>query len=91
MLKLQRLAHFFSSSLDVPIVDLSGFLSGTAHTAQDCNAVAKALTTYGCLIIKDPRVKAQENSLFLDLMENFFDRRSKEFYAGRPVPDIFPE
>lgn len=25
------------------------------------------------------------------MMENFFHKRSLEYYAGRPVPDIFPD
>ena len=25
------------------------------------------------------------------MMEEFFHRRSKDFYAGRPVADIYPE
>jgi hypothetical protein len=36
-------------------------------------------------------VNAEQNNKFLDLMEEFFHRRSAEFYAGKPVPDIFPE
>lgn len=58
---------------------------------QDCKEVAEALHTYGCLIIKDPRVNVEQNNKFLDMFEQFFDRRSKDFYAGRPVADIFPE
>ncbi len=91
MLKLQRLTKFFSSSLSVPIVDVKNFLTESGNYTQDCKVVAKALETYGCLIIKDPRVNAEQNNKFLDLFERFFDKRSKEFYAGRPVPDIFPE
>lgn len=50
----------------------------------------KALKDFGCLIIKDPRVKPQDNEQFLDMMERFFDSRSKEYYQGK-MRDIFPE
>jgi hypothetical protein len=90
MLKLQRLSHLFSSALSVPIVDVAPFLSGKGDHIQDCKTVAEALHTYGCLIIKDPRVKAETNNKFLDMFEEFFNRRSQDFYAGREVADIFP-
>jgi hypothetical protein len=53
--------------------------------------VTDALHKYGCLIIKDPRVNVEQNNKFIDQMEHFFQKRSTEFYAGKPVPDIFPE
>jgi hypothetical protein len=31
------------------------------------------------------------NNKFLDQMEHFFEKRSADYYAKRPVPDIFPE
>jgi len=91
MLALQRMRRFFSSKITVPIVDVKNFLTESGNYAQDCKAVAESLHQYGCLIIKDPRVNAAQNKSFLDLMEQFFQKRSVEFYAGRPVPDIFPE
>lgn len=77
MLKLQTLSRFFSSSLSIPIVDVKAFLTETGNYTQDCRTVAKALETYGCLIIKDPRVNAQQNNKLLDLMEKFFEKRSQ--------------
>lgn len=58
MLKLQRLTQFFSTSLSLPIVDVKNFLTESGSYTQDCRTVAKALETYGCVIIKDPRVNA---------------------------------
>jgi len=82
---------FATSKLSVPIIDVTNFLSGSGNYVQDCHHVSEALQKYGCLIIKDPRVNAQQNNNFLDMMEKFFDRRSKNFYANQPVSDIFPE
>ena len=90
MLKLTRITRLFSTALSVPIVDVQPFLTETGNYTQDCKTVAEALHTYGCLIIKDPRVNVQQNNRFIDMMEQFFHKRSIEFYAGRPVPDIFP-
>ena len=77
MLKLQRLTQYFSSALSVPIVDVKAFLTESGNYTQDCKTVAKALETYGCLIIKDPRVNAEQNNKLLDLMERFFYKRSQ--------------
>lgn len=86
-----KFGKFFSSALSVPVVDVTNFVNGTGNHTQDCKKVTEALHKYGCLIIKDPRVKPDLNNRFLDQMEQFFYKRSIEYYANRPVPDIFPE
>lgn len=79
----------FTLSKTVPIVDVEPFLNNKTSTSE-CQVVMKALKDYGCLIIKDPRVKPKENEQFLDMMEKFFDSRSKEYYQGT-MKDVFPE
>jgi hypothetical protein len=91
MLRVSRVVRFFSSGLSVPIVDVKSFLTESGNYTQDCKAVAESLHNYGCLIIKDPRVNVDQNNKFLDMMEKFFQKRSLDLYAGRPVADIFPE
>jgi hypothetical protein len=91
MLLATSMRRFFSSGLSVPIVDVTNFVKGTGNYEQECKTVADALHKYGCLIIKDPRVNVAQNNKFLDMMEQFFQKRSVELYANRPVPDIFPE
>jgi isopenicillin N synthase-like dioxygenase len=75
MLRLLKIRHFFSQSV-VPVVDVSNFLKESGNYTKDCKTVTEALHKYGCLIIKDPRVNAEQNNKFLDQMEQFFQRRS---------------
>lgn len=82
MLALTRISRLFSTSLSVPIVDVQPFLTESGNYVQDCKTVAEALHTYGCLVIKDPRVNVQQNNNFLDMFEEFFHRRSQKFYAN---------
>lgn len=92
MMIVSRFKQAFSQAkLSVPIVDVQPFLTDSPTYAADCKQVASALHKYGCLIIKDPRVQADQNNRFLDMMEKYFLKRSTELYAGRPVPDIFPQ
>ena len=77
MLRLTRITRLFGSGLKVPIVDVQPFLQESGNYHQDCKTVVEALHTYGCLVIKDPRVNAQQNNRFLDMFEKFFDRRAK--------------
>ena len=77
MLLATKFSRCFSSALSVPIVDVNNFLSGTGNYDKECKKVAEALEKYGCLIIKDPRVNAEQNNKFLDQMEHFFLKRSK--------------
>ena len=39
---------------------------------QLCQAVAACLRDTGCLIVRDPRVKTEDNTVFLDMMERYF-------------------
>ena len=82
---------FRFSTHSVPVIDVQPFLTESGNYHQDCKNVAEALQTYGCLVIKDPRVNASHNNTFLDMMETFFHRRSQDFYQGKPVADMFPE
>lgn len=91
MLLATKLSRFFSSKLSVPIVDVTNFVKGIGNCEQECKTVAEALHKYGCLVIKDPRVDVAQNNRFLDMMEKFFQKRSEDYYAGRPVADVFPE
>jgi hypothetical protein len=61
----------------LPVVDLSAFLAGDAAdpAAQDaCRAVAECLRDTGALIVRDPRVNAQDNAQFLDMMEAYYSQ-----------------
>lgn len=53
---IARLSYRFSQSVNVPIVDVSNFLTESGNYTKDCSAVAESLHKYGVLIIKDPRV-----------------------------------
>lgn len=55
----------------VPKVDLSEFVACGQSSA--CQRVAEALQSYGCLVVRDPRVNATKNEKFLDMMECYFD------------------
>ena len=36
--------------------------------------MARCLRDTGCLVIRDPRVNARDNQVFLDLMERYFEQ-----------------
>ena len=56
------------SSIKVPVIDISAFLTESPSAKTDCKQVAEALAKYGCLIIKDPRVNQAQNDKFLDTL-----------------------
>ena len=53
--------------------------------------MAEALSKYGCLVIKDPRVNQAQNDRFLDMMEKYFNKRGEDFYKTKVAKDIYPE
>ncbi|KAI1336360.1 hypothetical protein F5Y15DRAFT_204579 [Xylariaceae sp. FL0016] len=62
-------------SMDLPIIDLDVFLSSprdSPATQAECAKAARALITYGALVLHDSRVAEEDNVAFLDLLEDYF-------------------
>uniref|UniRef100_A0A7S2G785 Isopenicillin N synthase-like Fe(2+) 2OG dioxygenase domain-containing protein n=1 Tax=Octactis speculum TaxID=3111310 RepID=A0A7S2G785_9STRA len=83
--------------MSVPIVDLSLYLNRKtapeAYAAEAAKA-AKSLHTFGCLLLKDPRVDESHNDRFVDMLENYFnnsdgqrDARPELSYQVGVTPD----
>ncbi|RYP40864.1 hypothetical protein DL767_001345 [Monosporascus sp. MG133] len=61
--------------MDLPIIDLDVFRQGPrdSEAAQaECAKAARALITYGALVLHDSRVSEADNATFLDLLEDYF-------------------
>ena len=69
-------------TLDVPTIDLTRYLEKGNGWEEDCRQVANTIRDYGVLYVKDPRADYSYNGQFLDLMEAYFDKRSKQLEAG---------
>ncbi len=67
MLKLLRLSKRFSTTA-IPTVDISDFLMEAGNYTKDCRKIADSLRDYGCIVIKDPRVKSEHNGRFINMM-----------------------
>ena len=66
-----------STDSPLPTYDLAPMLAlkngDQSETIQQlCQAVANCLHDTGCLVIRDPRVKIEDNMAFLDMMERYF-------------------
>lgn len=62
-------------SMDLPVVDLDVYLNNTIDSEAvqaECRKAANALITYGALVLHDSRVSEQDNSTFLDILEDYF-------------------
>ncbi|KAF8203809.1 hypothetical protein BJ912DRAFT_1018512 [Pholiota molesta] len=61
--------------MDLPVIDLDLFLAGPRDSEaviQECKKAADALIIYGALVLHDSRVSEDDNSTFLDLIEDYF-------------------
>lgn len=58
----------------LPIIDLDVFLASpdSQDALKECKKAADALITYGALLLHDSRVSEDDNSAFLDLIEDYF-------------------
>lgn len=64
-----------SPTMDLPVIDLDIFLSNPQSSPEvqaECKRAAAALITYGALVLHDSRVSEEDNSTFLDLLEDYF-------------------
>ncbi|KAK4149362.1 hypothetical protein C8A00DRAFT_18933 [Chaetomidium leptoderma] len=68
-------------SMDLPVVDLDVFLHqprDSPAVQAECAKAAKALITYGALVLHDARVSEHDNDTFLDLLEDYFAQPEAE-------------
>ncbi|KAK4661165.1 uncharacterized protein QC763_704670 [Podospora pseudopauciseta] len=62
-------------SMDLPVIDLDVFLHNPRDSVEvqaECVKAANALITYGALVLHDSRVSEDDNTIFLDLLEDYF-------------------
>ncbi|KAI8680559.1 hypothetical protein LRP88_04652 [Fusarium phalaenopsidis] len=62
-------------SMDLPVIDLDVYLNNPLDSEAvqaECRKAANALITYGALVLHDSRVSEQDNSTFLDILEDYF-------------------
>lgn len=65
------------TTLDLPVINLSLILDQdtkdlTEEVLSEADRALSALSTYGVLIVRDPRVSEEDNEQFLNLMERYF-------------------
>ena len=61
--------------MNLPIIDLDIYLNNPLSSPlvqQECLKAANALITYGALVLHDSRVSEDDNTTFLDLLEDYF-------------------
>lgn len=78
-----------SSSLEIlKVINLDLFNSkhyDTPELIKESKLVADCLHEYGVVIIKDTRVTEEDNSIFLDMMERYFEQETeKKMSDARP-------
>jgi isopenicillin N synthase-like dioxygenase len=78
-------------SLNIPSIDASLLLSNHPKKYDECKKAVDILHKTGIMILKDPRVNETENDKFLDMMEKYYESRSKTFYAGGKLLESNPE
>jgi isopenicillin N synthase-like dioxygenase len=64
----------------LPIIDLAKLMlkqadgSFTQDGLNECKKVMHCLSTYGVIVVRDPRVTKEDNDKFLDMMESYFEQ-----------------
>lgn len=77
-------------------VDMCRFIE-TGDDADACAALAASLTTYGAVLVRDPRTRSADSDRFLDMLESYFaqprdvklrDVRADLSYQVGATPDM---
>jgi isopenicillin N synthase-like dioxygenase len=82
----------------LPVVDLEAYLNNpnSEEAQQACKQVLQILHETSCLIIRDPRVTHEDNSTFIDMMEDYYaqpfdvkkeDARPEQFFQVGATPE----
>jgi len=78
----------------VPIIDLNKVINGCS---KECDKIKFSFHHYGIVIVKDKRVTQNDNNIFLDLMENYYnqtndvktkDSRPQYYYQVGSTPEF---
>jgi isopenicillin N synthase-like dioxygenase len=69
-----------STSIDLPVINLEPYLKNphSDEAKVECFKLAEACKKYSAFAVNDPRVTEQENSDFLDLIEDYFNLPTEE-------------
>jgi hypothetical protein len=62
-------------TLVLPVIDFDivfGKEGNTEKYLEECKKVANAFHKYGICLVKDPRVKEEDNTRFIDMLEAYF-------------------
>lgn len=73
--------------MELPVIDLAPYLEISAKLGSEsdssnldpelkrlCQEVSRTLRETGALVVKDPRCSAEDNDLFIDMMEKYFEQ-----------------
>lgn len=75
----------------VPHISIEDFVVNNHADLQTCKDLVAALRDYGCVAIKDPRVRSNSNSEFVEMMAEYFNSRSQMLDSGEKLKEMFPE
>ena len=53
--------------------------------------MAQSFHKFGICIVRDPRVRHEQNEEYIDMVESYFEKVGEAYYAGHELKDCRPE
>lgn len=72
---------------------MEAFLGRETHPnwQEECRKVAFSFHKFGICIVRDPRVRHEDNETYIDMVEQYFEKVSSHFYKTGELIDARPE
>lgn len=72
------LAQMVQTEGGVSVFDLADSLTTGNIPAELAQGILNSFRDTGCVVVRDPRVDASQNDVFLDMMERYFEQSDEQ-------------
>lgn len=62
----------------IPVFDLADCLTTGSIPVELAQGITRSFQETGCVVVRDPRVDADQNDIFLDMMERYFEQSDEQ-------------
>ena len=77
-----------------PVIEMQAFFERSENEErflEECRKVAFSFHKFGIIIVRDPRVRHEDNEQYINMVESYFEKVSNVYYETGELVDARPE